>query len=188
MNVIETSIPGVVIIEPRVFGDSRGYFFESWSQREFDEKVRPVRFVQDNESRSSYGVVRGLHFQKGKDSQSKLVRVVSGRVLDVAVDIRPGSATFGRWHGALLTPENRRQLLIPKGFAHGFLVLSDSAEFCYKCDDFYHPDDEGGIAWDDPDIGIQWPQVAGACLSDGSPLRLNERDRHWPRLRDLFAL
>ena len=136
MNVIETSIPGVVIIEPRVFGDSRGYFFESWSQREFDEKVRPVRFVQDNESRSSYGVVRGLHFQKGKDSQSKLVRVVSGRVLDVAVDIRVGSPTFGRSVAVELTGENHRQFFVPRGFAHGFSVLSEEAVFQYKCDAF----------------------------------------------------
>ncbi len=178
MNVIETSIPGVVIIEPRVFGDSRGYFFESWSQREFDEKVRPVRFVQDNESRSSYGVVRGLHFQKGKDSQSKLVRVVSGRVLDVAVDIRVGSPTFGRSVAVELTGENHRQFFVPRGFAHGFSVLSEEAVFQYKCDAFYAPSSEAGIAWDDPVLGIDW----GIPTED---IILSAKDKNNPRLSEL---
>ena len=178
MNVIETSIPGVVIIEPRVFGDSRGYFFESWSQREFDEKVRPVRFVQDNESRSSYGVVRGLHFQKGKDSQSKLVRVVSGRVLDVAVDIRVGSPTFGRSVAVELTGENHRQFFVPRGFAHGFSVLSEEAVFQYKCDAFYAPSSEAGIAWDDPVLGIDWGIPAGDII-------LSAKDKNNPRLSEL---
>ena len=178
MNVIETSIPGVVIIEPRVFGDSRGYFFESWSQREFNEKVRPVRFVQDNESRSSYGVVRGLHFQKGKDSQSKLVRVVSGRVLDVAVDIRVGSPTFGRSVAVELTGENHRQFFVPRGFAHGFSVLSEEAVFQYKCDAFYAPSSEAGIAWDDPALGIDWGIPAGDII-------LSVKDKNNPRLSEL---
>ena len=178
MNVIETSIPGVVIIEPRVFGDSRGYFFESWSQREFDEKVRPVRFVQDNESRSSYGVVRGLHFQKGKDSQSKLVRVVSGRVLDVAVDIRVGSPTFGRSVAVELTGENHRQFFVPRGFAHGFSVLSEEAVFQYKCDAFYAPSSEAGIAWDDPALGIDWGIPAEDII-------LSAKDKNNPRLSEL---
>ena len=178
MNVIETSIPGVVIIEPRVFGDSRGYFFESWSQREFDGKVRPVHFVQDNESRSSYGVVRGLHFQKGKDSQSKLVRVVSGRVLDVAVDIRVGSPTFGRSVAVELTGENHLQFFVPRGFAHGFSVLSEEAVFQYKCDNFYAPSSEAGIAWDDPALGIDWGIPAGDII-------LSAKDKNNPRLSEL---
>ena len=180
MNVIETSIPGVVIIEPRVFGDSRGYFFESWSQREFDEKVRPVHFVQDNESRSSYGVLRGLHFQKGKDSQSKLVRVVSGRVLDVAVDIRVGSPTFGRSVAVELTGENHRQFFIPRGFAHGFSVLSKEAVFQYKCDAFYAPASEAGIAWNDPSLGIDWGIPAEDII-------LSPKDTANPLLSDLCS-
>ena len=156
MNVIQTDIPGVVILEPRVFKDDRGYFFESFSEREFFEKVRPVHFVQDNESSSCYGVVRGLHFQKGKASQSKLVRVVSGRVLDVAVDIRLGSPTFGRHVSVELSGENHLQFFVPKGFAHGFAVLSPHAVFQYKCDAFYDPSSEGAIAWDDPALGIDW--------------------------------
>ena len=139
INVIKTEIEGVVIIEPKVFGDERGYFFESWSQKDFDEQVRPIKFVQDNESKSCYGVLRGLHFQKGKYSQSKLVRVVKGRVLDVAVDIRKGSPTFGKHVAVELTAENHRQFFIPRGFAHGFVVLSDEAVFQYKCDNLYAP-------------------------------------------------
>ena len=183
MNVIETAIPGVVILEPRVFGDARGYFFESFSQREFDEKVRPVTFVQDNESKSTYGVLRGLHFQKGKDAQSKLVRVVSGAVLDVAVDIRKGSPTFGQHVAVELTGENHRQMFIPKGFAHGFAVLSPEAVFQYKCDAFYAPQSEGAVAWDDPALGIDWRLPAGSII-------LSEKDRHHARLCDtdyLFA-
>ncbi len=177
MNVIETAIPGVVILEPRVFGDARGYFFESFSQREFDEKVRPVTFVQDNESKSVYGVLRGLHFQKGKDAQSKLVRVVSGSVLDVAVDIRKGSPTFGQHVSVELTGENHRQIFIPKGFAHGFAVLSPEAVFQYKCDAFYAPQSEGALAWDDPDLGIDWRLPAGSVI-------LSEKDRHHARLSE----
>lgn len=156
MRVIETDIEGVVIIEPEVFGDSRGYFMESFSQRAFDREVAPVRFVQDNRSYSRYGVVRGLHYQKEPYSQSKLVSCVVGRVLDVAVDIREGSPTYGKYVAVELSAENRRQLFIPKGFAHGFAVLSGEALFEYKCDEFYHPEAECGIAWDDPTIGIDW--------------------------------
>ena len=156
MKVVKTAIEDVVIIEPDVFGDARGYFFESYSQKRFDEQVRPVKFVQDNESKSRYGVLRGLHFQKGKDAQSKLVRVVKGRVLDVAVDIRRGSPTFGKYVAVELTEENHRQLFIPRGFAHGFSVLSEEAVFQYKCDNLYAPQSEGAIAWNDPDIGIDW--------------------------------
>ena len=156
MKVIKTAIEDVVIIEPDVFGDARGYFFESYSQKRFDEQVRPVKFVQDNESKSRYGVLRGLHFQKGKDAQSKLVRVVKGRVLDVAVDIRRGSPTFGKYVAVELTEENHRQLFNPRGFAHGFSVLSEEAVFQYKCDNLYAPQSEGAIAWNDPEIGIDW--------------------------------
>lgn len=156
MRVIETDIEGVVIIEPEVFGDSRGYFMESFSQRAFDREVAPVCFVQDNRSYSRYGVVRGLHYQKEPYSQSKLVSCVVGRVLDVAVDIREGSPTYGKYVAVELSAENRRQLFIPKGFAHGFAVLSGEALFEYKCDEFYHPEAECGIAWDDPTIGIDW--------------------------------
>lgn len=156
MKVIKTSIEDVVIIEPDVFGDARGYFFESYSQKRFDEQVRPVKFVQDNESKSRYGVLRGLHFQKDKDAQSKLVRVVKGRVLDVAVDIRRGSPTFGKYVAVELSEDNHRQLFIPRGFAHGFSVLSEEAVFQYKCDNLYAPQSEGAIAWNDPEIGIDW--------------------------------
>ena len=182
MNVIETSIPGVFVIEPQVFGDGRGYFFESWNQQAFDEAVGPVRFVQDNESKSRYGVVRGLHFQKGFYSQSKLVRVVSGRVLDVAVDIRRGSPWFGRHVSCELSGENHRQLFIPKGFAHGFAVLSPEAVFQYKCDCLYHREAEGAIAWDDPALGIDWGIPAADVV-------LSEKDKHHPLLAesaDLF--
>lgn len=157
MEVIKTNIEGVVIIEPRVFADSRGYFFESYSQREFNAKVREIAFIQDNESRSTYGVLRGLHFQKGEHAQSKLVRVVRGRVLDVAVDIRKGSPTFGRHVAVELTEDNHRQFFIPRGFAHGFLVLSQEAIFTYKVDNVYAPQAEAGIRWNDPALGIDWP-------------------------------
>lgn len=177
INVIQTEIPGVVVIEPKVFGDARGYFFESWSQRDFDEQVRPIRFVQDNESKSSYGVLRGLHFQKGKCAQSKLVRVVKGRVLDVAVDIRKGSPTFGKHVAVELTAENHRQFFIPRGFAHGFAVLSEEAVFQYKCDNFYAPGEEGAIAWNDPALGIDWGLPADAVL-------LSEKDKRHPLLSD----
>ena len=177
MKVIKTAIEDVVIIEPDVFGDARGYFFESYSQKKFDELVRPVRFVQDNESKSKYGVLRGLHFQKGKDAQSKLVRVVKGRVLDVAVDIRKGSPTFGQYVAVELSADNKRQLFIPKGFAHGFSVLSEEAIFQYKCDNLYAPQSEGAIAWDDPEIGIDWGLPAKDVL-------LSSKDAAHPLLKD----
>ena len=177
INVIQTEIPGVVIIEPKVFGDERGYFFESWSQKDFDEQVRPIKFVQDNESKSCYGVLRGLHFQKGKYSQSKLVRVVKGKVLDVAVDIRKGSPTFGKWVSCELTEDNHRQFFIPRGFAHGFVVLSEEAVFQYKCDNLYAPREEGALAWDDPDIGIDWGVPSDKII-------LSAKDKVHPRLKD----
>lgn len=156
MRVTKTDIEGVLIIEPEVFGDSRGYFMESFSQRAFDREVAPIRFVQDNRSYSRYGVVRGLHYQREPYAQSKLVSCVVGKVLDVVVDIREGSPTYGKYVAVELSAENHRQLFIPKGFAHGFAVLSDEALFEYKCDEFYHPEAECGIAWDDPNIGIEW--------------------------------
>lgn len=156
MNVIKTEIEGLVIIEPKVFGDERGYFFESFSQREFEEKVCQTVFVQDNESKSKYGVLRGLHFQKPPYAQAKLVRVIKGKVLDVAVDIREESPTFGKHVAVELSEENKRQLFIPRGFAHGFVVLSDEAVFQYKCDNYYAPDYEDGILWNDPKLGIDW--------------------------------
>ncbi len=177
-------IAGLCVITPAVHGDSRGYFMETYSQRDMAEAGLNITFVQDNQSMSTKGVLRGLHFQK-RHAQTKLVRVIRGSVFDVTVDLRPGSETWGKWHGVILTEENKKQFLIPKGFAHGFLVLSDTAEFCYKCDDFYHPNDEGGVIWNDPDIGIAWPQVEGDRLTDGTPLKINERDTRWPRLREL---
>lgn len=156
MKIIETAIEDVVIIEPRLFKDERGYFFESFSQREFEEKIRKISFVQDNESKSSYGVLRGLHFQKPPYAQSKLVRVIKGAVLDVAVDIRKGSPTFGKHVAIELTEENHLQLFIPRGFAHGFSVLSQEVIFQYKCDNFYAPQSEGALAWDDSDLNINW--------------------------------
>lgn len=177
MEVIKTSIEGVLILEPKVFGDHRGYFFESFSQREFDEKVREVKFVQDNESKSSFGVLRGLHFQKPPHVQSKLVRVVKGAVLDVAVDIRKGSPTFGKHVAVELTAENHRQLFVPRGFAHGFVVLSDEVVFQYKCDNFYAPEFEGAIAWDDPDLGIDWRIPADKVI-------LSAKDTCHPCLKD----
>lgn len=177
MEVIKTNIDGVVIIEPRIFRDDRGYFFESFSQRDFQEKVCRTVFVQDNESKSSYGVLRGLHFQKPPYAQSKLVRVIQGAVLDVAVDIRKGSPTFGQHVAVELTGENHRQFFIPRGFAHGFSVLTDEVIFQYKCDNFYAPQSEGALAWDDPDLGIDWRIPADRVL-------LSEKDRHHSRLRD----
>ena len=181
MNIIETSIEGVVIIEPKVFGDHRGYFFESFSQKDFCEKVRQVSFVQDNESKSSYGVVRGLHFQKPPHTQSKLVRVVKGRVLDVAVDLRRDSKTYGKYFSVELTEDNHLQLFIPKGFAHGFAVLSDEAVFQYKCDEFYAPESEGAIAWNDPDIGVDWQIPEDKVI-------LSEKDKKHPSFKDLDVL
>ena len=167
MQIIPTSIPEVVIIEPRIFRDGRGYFFESFSEQRFAELVTPTHFVQDNESRSSYGVVRGLHFQLPPHAQAKLVRVVRGRVLDVAVDVRVGSPTFGKHVAVELSEDNHRMLFLPRGFAHGFSVLSDEAIFQYKCDNYYAPDAEGAIAWDDPALGIDWQLPAEAiCLSE----------------------
>lgn len=177
IKIIKTSIPEVLVLEPQVFGDARGYFMESWSQRDFDAAVRPVKFVQDNESRSSYGVLRGLHFQKGACAQSKLVRVIEGRVLDVAVDIRKGSPTFGRYVKVELSGENHRQCFVPKGFAHGFVVLSPKAVFQYKCDFPYAPEAEAAIAWNDPSLGIDW----GIPEAD---ILLSEKDRHHPFLAD----
>ena len=177
MNVLKTDIEGVVIIEPRIFRDDRGYFFESFSQREFQEKVCNTVFVQDNESKSSYGVLRGLHFQKPPHAQSKLVRVIEGAVLDVAVDIRRGSPTFGQHVAVELSGDNHRQLFIPWGFAHGFSVLTDEVVFQYKCDNFYAPQSEGALAWNDPDLAIDWRIPADKLL-------LSEKDRHHCRLRD----
>lgn len=178
MNVIKTDIEGVVIIEPKVFGDHRGYFFESFNAREFEAQTgQKIDFVQDNESKSCYGVVRGLHFQKGDKAQSKLVRVVSGAVLDVVVDIRPGSPTFGKYVSVELTAENHRQFFIPKGFAHGFAVLSPEAVFQYKCDEFYCPEAEGAIAWDDPALAIDWRIPAEDVV-------LSEKDKKHPRLKE----
>ena len=179
MEVIKTSIEGVVIIEPRIFRDARGYFFESFSQKEFDEKIRPIQFVQDNESMSSYGVMRGLHFQRPPYTQSKLVRCVRGRVLDVAVDIRKGSPTYGQHVAVELTEENHRQFFIPRGFAHGFAVLSETALFQYKCDNFYAPQADGGISIKDESLGIDWQiPVEKAILSekDLRHIRLEEFD------------
>ena len=177
MEIIKTNIEGVVIIEPRIFKDDRGYFFESFSQREFEEKVCKTTFVQDNESKSSYGVLRGLHFQKPSFTQSKLVRVIKGAVLDVAVDIRKGSPTFGQYVSVELTGENHRQFFIPRGFAHGFSVLSEEVIFQYKCDNFYSPQSEGAIAWNDPDLNIDWRIPAEKVV-------LSEKDSKHPRLKD----
>ena len=181
MNIIKTDIPEVVIVEPRVFGDNRGYFFESFSERDFAAAVHEVKFVQDNESMSCYGVVRGLHFQKPPHAQSKLVRVVKGRVLDVAVEIRKGSPTFGQHVAVELSEENHRQLFIPRGFAHGFAVLSDQAVFQYKCDDYYAPETEGAIAWDDPEIGIDWKIPEDKVI-------LSPKDAAHPELKDSTEL
>ena len=178
MNIIETEIQGVYIIEPKVFGDSRGYFFESYSRREFEAKVGPVEFVQDNESKSCYGVVRGLHFQKPPHAQAKLVRVVKGKVLDVAVDLRKDSPTYGRHVSVELSEDNHRQVFIPKGFAHGFSVLSEEAVFQYKCDDYYAPETECAIAWNDPELNIDWRSPAVQVI-------LSEKDKRHPELKDL---
>lgn len=168
---VETcEIEGLKIITPTVFGDSRGYFMESYNYNDFKEAGIDHVFVQDNQSASKKGVLRGLHFQKNFP-QDKLVRVIKGEVFDVAVDLREGSKTFGKWHGVLLSEENKKQFFVPKGFAHGFLVLSDYAEFCYKCTDFYHPNDEGGLMWNDPDIGIEWP------ITDDMEILLSDKDK-----------
>lgn len=180
-------IEGLHVITPAVHGDSRGYFMETYSQRDMEEAGISIQFVQDNQSSSSKGVLRGLHFQL-HFPQTKLVRAICGRVFDVAVDLREGSKTYAKWYGLELSEENKKQFLIPKGFAHGFFVLSDYAEFCYKCDDFYHPNDEGGLAWNDPSINIQWPGIVGEYKGnanaegytlDGLPIILSEKDQEW---------
>ena len=188
-------IEGLKVIEPAVFGDARGYFMETYNYNDFKEAGIDCQFVQDNQSASKKGVLRGLHFQINHP-QDKLVRVVSGEVFDVAVDLREGSETFGKWFGIVLTAENKKQFYIPEGFAHGFLVLSDIAEFCYKCTDFYHPGDEGGLAWNDPKIGIKWPKLIGTyngtassegyVLEDGTALNLSDKDQKWLGLKDTF--
>ena len=194
-NFVKTDIPEVQIIEPTVFGDDRGYFMETYQIDDFAAAGIDKPFVQDNQSRSTKGVLRGLHFQT-KHTQGKLVRVTMGEVFDVAVDCRPNSKTFGKWVGVTLSAENKKMLWIPEGFAHGFLVLSDVAEFCYKCDDFYHPNDEGGLAWNDPAIGIEWPELTGTyngsasgegyALSDGTKLNLSDKDQLWDTLENTF--
>ena len=175
---VNTEIKGVYIVETKVFGDNRGYFMETYNYNDFKEEGLDMEFVQDNQSKSTKGVLRGLHFQK-KHSQGKLVRVTRGRVFDVGVDLRDGSETYGKWVGVVLSEENKKQFYLPKGFAHGFVVLSDEAEFCYKCTDFYHPEDEGGLIWNDPDIGIKWP------LDGIDNIIFSDKDKLWPRLKDL---
>lgn len=192
INVIKTKIEGLYEIEVNVHGDERGYFVETYNQRDMQEAGLNMVFVQDNQSMSTKGVLRGLHFQK-QYPQGKLVRVIKGEVFDVAVDLRPGSPTYGQWHGVLLSDKNMKQFYVSEGFAHGFLVLSDTAEFCYKVTDFYHPDDEGGLAWNDPEIGITWPKLTGeyqgsanaeGYLVDGVPLKLSEKDQKWMGIKD----
>ncbi len=176
-NFIKTDIDGVIIVEPTAYGDSRGYFMETYQREDFVKGGIDVEFVQDNQSMSTKGVLRGLHFQK-QFPQSKLVRCIKGEVFDVAVDLRPGSPTYGKWEGVLLTEENKRQFFIPKNFAHGFLVLSDVAEFVYKVDDFYHPNDEGGLMWNDPDIGVEWP------IPNGLEIKLSDKDKLHPPFKN----
>ena len=188
-------IKGLKVVEPTVFGDARGYFMETYNYNDFKEAGIDQVFVQDNQSASKKGVLRGLHFQINFP-QDKLVRVVNGEVFDVAVDLREGSETFGKWFGVRLSAENKKQFFIPKNFAHGFIVLSDHAEFCYKCTDFYHPNDEGGMAWNDPEIGIEWPELKGEyngsasaegyMLEDGTALNLSDKDQKWLGLKDTF--
>jgi dTDP-4-dehydrorhamnose 3,5-epimerase len=173
----ETSIQGVIIVEPTVFGDERGYFMETYHQKEFEEYGLDVNFVQDNQSKSTRGVLRGLHFQY-ENPQGKLVRVIKGEVFDVAVDLRKNSPTYGKWEGVILSETNKLQFYVPKGFAHGFLVLSEEAEFTYKCTEFYMPNDEGGILWNDPDIGIEWP------IENIEDVLLSEKDKSWKGLKD----
>ena len=191
-------IEGLCVITPAIHGDSRGYFMETYNQNDMIEAGINITFVQDNQSMSTKGVLRGLHFQK-QFPQTKLVRVIKGSVFDVAVDLRSGSKTYGKWFGVELTEENKKQFLIPRGFAHGFLVLSETAEFCYKCDDFYHPNDEGGLAWNDPAIGIDWASLGvkgeydgtasakGYTLADGTSLNLSEKDQKWSGISDTFG-
>ncbi len=196
ITVTECPIEGLYIIEPSVFGDERGYFMETYNQKDMVEAGLDLSFVQDNQSMSVKGVLRGLHYQK-EHSQGKLVRVISGTVFDVAVDLRKESETYGIWYGVELSAENKKQFYIPEGFAHGFLVLSDTAEFCYKCTDFYHPGDEGGLAWNDPEIGIEWPEVVGEysgsagasgySLADGTPINISDKDQKWYGLKESFV-
>ena len=188
-------IEGLYVIEPAVHGDARGYFMETYNEKDMKEAGIDIHFVQDNQSMSTKGVLRGLHFQK-QYPQGKLVRVIKGSVYDVAVDLREGSPTYGQYYGVELTEENKKQFYISEGFAHGFLVLSDVAEFCYKVTDFWHPGDESGLAWNDPEINIQWPQLRGAypgsasaegyTLEDGTPLNLSDKDQKWLGLKDTF--
>ncbi|MCI9166893.1 MAG: dTDP-4-dehydrorhamnose 3,5-epimerase [Dorea sp.] len=195
IKVTKCPIEGLYIIEPTVHGDSRGYFMETYNQQDFEAVGLNMKFVQDNQSLSTKGVLRGLHFQK-KYPQGKLVRAIKGRVFDVAVDLRADSETYGRWYGMELSAENKKQFYISEGFAHGYLVLSDEAEFCYKCTDFYHPGDEGGLAWNDPGIGIEWPELTGDykgdasgegyALNDGTKINLSEKDQRWGTLKDAF--
>ena len=195
IKVTKCPIDGLCVIEPTVHGDARGYFMETYNYNEFKQLGLDMTFVQDNQSMSVKGVLRGLHFQK-QYPQGKLVRVVKGAVFDVAVDLRSDSETYGKWFGVELTEENKKQFYIPEGFAHGFLVLSDIAEFCYKCTDFYHPGDEGGLAWNDPEIGIDWCGVTGDYdgtasaesykMADGTPLNLSDKDQKWAGLKDTF--
>ena len=195
IRVTPAPISGLYVVEPTVYGDKRGYFMETYNQNDMKEAGLDMVFVQDNQSSSSKGVLRGLHFQK-MHPQGKLVRALRGSVFDVAVDLRKGSSTFGQWYGVELTEENHKQFYISEGFAHGFLVLSDYAEFCYKCTDFYHPEDEGGLAWNDPAIGIRWPGLSGTYqgnagagdyhLDDGTPLNLSDKDTKWDVLSGTF--
>ena len=196
IQVTKTDIPGLLIIEPAVHGDERGFFMETYNQNDMTEAGIDAVFVQDNQSKSIKGVLRGLHYQK-QFPQGKLVRVIKGAVYDVAVDLRPGSSTYGNWKGTVLSEDNKLQLFIPAGFAHGFLVMSDEAEFVYKVTDFYHPGDEGGIAWNDPEIGIEWPGLTGEypgtadCstyrMKDGTQLLMSDKDRGWKGLSETMS-
>ncbi len=195
IKVTSCPIEGLYVIEPTVHGDARGYFMETYNQKDMEKAGLTMKFVQDNQSCSTKGVLRGLHFQK-EFPQGKLVRVVKGKVFDVAVDLRSNSKTYGQWFGVELSEENKKQFYISEGFAHGFLVLSDVAEFCYKCTDFYHPGDEGGLAWNDPSIGIVWPELVGEYngtasangykMTDGTAINLSEKDEKWLTLKDTF--
>mgnify|MGYP005767019163 FL=1 len=194
ITVEKCNIKGLYVITPTVHGDNRGYFMETYNQNDMHEAGLDMIFVQDNQSKSKKGVLRGLHFQK-KYPQGKLVRVIKGRVFDVAVDLRPESETYGQWYGVELSEENKKQFYISEGFAHGFLVLSDEAEFCYKCTDFYHPGDEGGLAWNDPDIDVKWPEIEGEfhgtpsgegySLKDGTAINLSEKDQKQPFFKEI---
>lgn len=195
IKVTKASIEGLYVIEPAIHGDEQGYFMETYNLNDMKEAGLNLHFVQDNQSMSIKGVLRGLHFQK-QYPQGKLVRVIRGSVFDVAVDLRANSRTYGQWYGVELTEKNKKQFYISEGFAHGFLVLSDMAEFCYKCTDFYHPGDEGGLAWNDPEIGITWPELKGEyngtasgkgyTLNDGTELNLSDKDQKWQRLKETF--